>query len=504
MTDKAPRVAGTPAAAFTLMTALGGAGAATVPDMTIADAAAKSGLPLWDAERALHALVAEYRGHLRVTAEGDLLFRFPHGFNKPWVTRTWLSETAGKVGRALLGVARFVVRAWIAIVLVGYVLIFVALLLALAFTRSDDRGGRGGGLGIHVMGAVFRILADALFWMFHPFSPFSYTYVGRPYGDAGWAGGGASAPPPAVPEAPKVPFYEKVNRFFFGPEEPREDALAMKRKVLAEIRAQKGRIGLSDVMRVTGLPRDRADPLMSELMLAYDGTVEVSPEGGIAYRFAELRKTAGAPDEGGPTERPEPVWAGEGGVAPFTGNSLGSNVLIVLLNGFNLIASYWALTSGMTFERIGHLTAGIPWEKLPPTGTPWALGVVPLVFSIALFALPLLRAAWRPFKARRAAREAGRKAVLRAVLEGVQKRTGVTEEELSAAWEDAAGSAPDPKVLAREVVALGGDVDMEHSEHGVRYRFPDLELEARAVAAEREAAAEEEARVGPVIFSSET
>jgi hypothetical protein len=37
----------------------------------------------------------------------------------------------------------------------------------------------------------------------------------------------------------------------------------------------------------------------------------------------------------------------------------------------------------------------------------------------------------------------------------------------------------------------------------VRYRFPDLEAEAKAVQAEREAAAEDEARVGPVIFSSE-
>ncbi len=38
-------------------------------------------------------------------------------------------------------------------------------------------------------------------------------------------------------------------------------------------------------MRVTGLPRDEADPLMSRLMLDYDGSVEVSDEGGIFYRF---------------------------------------------------------------------------------------------------------------------------------------------------------------------------------------------------------------------------
>ena len=46
-------------------------------------------------------------------------------------------------------------------------------------------------------------------------------------------------------------------------------------------------------MRVTGLPRDKADPLMARLMLDYEGDVGVSEDGGIFYRFAALRKTAG-------------------------------------------------------------------------------------------------------------------------------------------------------------------------------------------------------------------
>ena len=44
--------------------------------LTVADATAPSGLPLRDAERGLHELVAEYRGHLRVTDEGELLYSF--------------------------------------------------------------------------------------------------------------------------------------------------------------------------------------------------------------------------------------------------------------------------------------------------------------------------------------------------------------------------------------------------------------------------------------------
>lgn len=499
MTQTTPRAIGTPAAAFTIVEAFGGPGAQKVPDLTIADAAAKSGLPLGDAESGMHALVAEYRGHLRVTEEGELLFRFPHGFTKPWVTRTRLSEAAGAALRALMGVARFVVRAWIAIVLVGYVLIFIAILMGLAMARSsDDREGSGIGTGL--IAGVFRVLADALFWMFHPFSPFSYTYYGGHYGASSW--GSERVPSPWEAQRPKVPFYEKVNRFFFGPEDPPEDARAVQKKVLAEIRAQKGRIGLSDVMRVTGLPRDEADPLMARLMLDYGGTVEVSEEGGIVYRFAEIRKTAA--DPGAPIEpRPAPAWAEEKGLQPFTGNSFGTNLLIVLLNGFNLMASWFVLSNGLTIERIGQLLKGVPWPELAPASTPWALGVVPFVFSIALFALPLLRAAWRPIKARRAAREKGRRALLREVLARTAGQGGVSEEVLAGAWAEAAGSPPDSKTLTREVVALGGDVDLEDAAEGVRFRFPELEAEARAVQAEREAAAEEEARVGRVIFSSE-
>lgn len=509
--NTAPRVMEAPAAADALAKALGGPGTAKVADMTIADASAKSGLALWDAERALHALVSEYRGHLRVTQDGDLLFRFPTGLTKPWVTRTRLQSFAGAIGRGILGAMRFIVRAWISIVLIAYVLIFVAILIGIAAARSGDSRDRGGGGGFGLAAVFFRFVFEALFWTFHPFSPFAVGYYGSPYGSSydspyrsSNRGYGAAYPgfPQAEPE-PKTPFYEKVNRFFFGPEAPKVDPRETERTILAEIRAQKGRIGLADVMRVTGLPRDEADPLMSRLMLEYGGSVDVSEEGGIAYKFAEIRKTAQDPALA-TAGRPAPVWSKPAVATPLTGNGFGSNLLIVALNGFNLLASLWALGNHMTISRISLLLKGVPWFKLPETGTAIALGVVPLVFSIALFALPLFRAIYQPFKARRAARENGRKAMLRAVLSNVGKKGGVSEEELVDAWVQGAGSAPDSKTISKEVVALGGDVDLDNADKGVRYRFPDLELEAKAVEAEREAAAEDEARVGRIVFSSET
>jgi hypothetical protein len=461
-------------------------------DFTIADAAAKSGMPLRDAEAGLHALLSEYRGHLRVTSEGELLFRFPHGFTKPWETRTKLAELGRKIQKGALGVGRFVVRAWISIVLIAYALIFLALIIGLAFARSSDSRDSRGGVGFEVGYVFFRIVADALFWTFHPFSPFAYAETS--YGAPAYA---------RRRQKPKdeTPFYEKVNRFFFGPEVPDPDPRAMERRLLAEIRAQKGRIGLADVIRVTGLPRDEADPLMARLLLDYDGTVDVSEEGGIVYRFESLRKTV----DQAPMDRPKPVWARLKKLVPLTGNGLGTNVLIAGLNGFNLIMSWFALANDLTFAKLAWIFESAqhgPRYPVPaPTGTAIALGVVPLIFSIALFAIPLVRAAIRPLKERRIARENGRRAMLREILENLRGGE-VTDESLRRAWKEAAGTEPDDKELTREVVALGGDVDYESGK--VRYRFPDFEAEQKALEAEREAAAESEAKVGQVIFSSES
>src|SRR5262245_42924482 len=292
-----------PEAARLLEKALEGKGR----DFTIADAAAKSGLALRDAEAGLHALVSEYRGHLRVTSDGDLLFRFPTGFTKPWETRDRLAELGRKAARGALGVGRFVVRAWISIVLVGYALIFLALIIGLAFARSggDSRDSRGG-VGLEVGYVFFRIVADALFWTFHPFSPFAYVDYGVP-----------AVARPRRKKKDETPFYDKVNRFFFGPEVPGPDPPAMERRFLAELRAQTGRIAAPDATRCTGLPRDQADPLLSRLPLDYEGEVEVSEEGGIVYRFEALRK----PAEEAPVDRPRPIWARLKKLVPLTGNT---------------------------------------------------------------------------------------------------------------------------------------------------------------------------------------
>ncbi len=464
--------------------------------ITIADASVASGLAQRDAEAGLNWLTHEYRGHLRVTEDGDLVHHFPTAFEKPWETRERFAVLAERVGDALLGAGRFLVRAWLLVAMIGYALVFVALMIALTLARQGGND-RNESPGLGLVGGLFRMIGDALFWTFHPFSPMSVYGYGYYGAQPAYAARRDRRPKDGVP------FYEKVNRFVFGPTKTKEDPNAQRARLLHAIRIAKGRIGLGDVMRVTGLPRTEADPLMARLMLDHDGAVEVSENGGIVYTFAELRRTAG---ETGPEEIPTPAWDRPPTLQPLTGNKDGANLGIAALNGFNLLASLWAIDHHLTIANIATLltTPHPRYEPIafPTEGLPVALGVVPLLFSVVIFALPAMRTALRSRAANKVAEERARLGVLREIVTKATQKEPVDDAALRTIVRVATGHEPSSKDITRRVVNLGGDVDVG-PDGEVRYRFAELEAEAEALEEERADAPEAEARLGKVVFASD-
>ncbi len=457
-------------------------------ELTVADAAARAGLPLRDAEEGLRYLAAEFGGHLAATSKGELLYSFPGGLVRPPETRLLRRLGRGLV-KVVAGVGRFIVRAWVSVVLVGYALAFLALLIALS-AKGDRDEGPGEAIGM-----VLRVIAEALFWTFHPFSP---VYLRH---EPSWLqhGGGRRQ------RQPKIPFYEKVNRFVFGPAKVEADPLEQERQVLAELRRQKGRVAPADVMRVTGLTREEAERLLLRLVVDYQGDIEASEEGVVVYRFKDLRTTAAATADR-TTQAPAPVWGSRVNLPPLTGNTGGSNFLFMLINGFNLAASSYVLANDLTIERLTHMIAQMG-EKFPQAipvadGTPLVLGAIPFAFSAALFILPLIRSLRRPAARKKVAQENGWRGVLRVVLTGRRGRIDLTTEELSRAWVAASGDKPPTETELRDAVrAAGGEVDVAENGEMV-YRFEVLERELQATEGERQGASHDEASAGEVVFSS--
>jgi hypothetical protein len=260
-------------------------------------------------------------------------------------------------------------------------------------------------------------------------------------------------------------------------------------------------------MRVTGLPREEADPLLARLLLDYDGGVSVTDDGAIVYSFPALRKTAGDVD----VSAPPPAWAKPKEAPPVTGNGGGANLLVGAVNGFNLVMSMVAMSLGLTIERLVHFiqTIDVPFPPPPPPvdGVPLVLGAIPLVFSLVLFALPALRALRQGKKKQEVNKENARAEVLKTVFQEMHdaaargEPAAVRETQLKRAWQQATGAPPDDKELAAAVVALGGDVDVDALAEGRGlYRFRDLEAEVNALQKERVEAKDQERDVGEVVY----
>ncbi len=130
------------------------------------------------------------------------------------------------------------------------------------------------------------------------------------------------------------------------------------------------------------------------------------------------------------------------------------------------------------------------------------LGVIPVVFSAALFALPAARALWRRREQRALDDEKARLGVLREVVTHAAKGEAVDDAALRTAVRVATGREPTSREVSVRVAELGGDAVV--SEAGeVRYRFAEMEADASAAEEDREAATEGEARLGKVVFASD-
>ena len=476
-------------------------------ELTAADAVALSGIPLDVAETALVQLAARTTARIRVTENGDLLFRFSalsaRRTTMPWqaIARTWRAADRHVFGPLVALVSL--------VLLVPTVAIFFGNALAVPIVS-----GEGGWLWLTGIPSLVALLVTGM-----AFAAVIFAFVALPLmaiaGIAGAIGMVAvliEAWPPTVLGAigclavmvlmlaigvpafrysvlglRKLVFREQtaVRRFWvlyggllFGPRAPAqvEDALSDERRLTALIRRRAGILCPSDLVGLFRWTPDEADGALIRILVDYGGDLHVTDDGAIVYVFAELRRTA---DDGALAE-PEPLPTP---AAPrWLSADPGLRAIAILL----LALSAWGALG------VALVSALVPDTPLFPTASDLArnagrtiakfdvavlygLGLWP---HVAICGLPLLRLPL--FLTRR----------------HTWRRRRRLERHLAIAATEPDGASllkPDPRLVAR----LGGEfVGPE------RIRFPELARSFRAAERLRgELAVRPD--LGPIIYSSD-
>jgi hypothetical protein len=259
---------------------------------------------------------------------------------------------------------------------------------------------------------------------------------------------------------------------------------ADERRVLARVRAQGGVLRAGDLVAWLGLTLDEADVQATRLVVEYGGEPAPVPVRAsdadlivLEMRFPTQRATAARAEKkrGGragadsPTrfERPDPP-------PRLTGNAPRQDLFVALFAGINLIAG---LVAGIWLAPHRHDGA---WWWLA-----WMAGArAPVVFSLLLLGLPLLRLPLHAWRRVRSAVTRAHGRMVGAIVAHVRTRgdAGVSLEALAKAL-PATGDLPaaSPAELRAVALALGGESDLDSPDDpgGTVWRFRRLAAELR-------------------------
>ena len=430
--------------------------------LTRADAVALTGLPNDQAEPALKSLVAIYRSHMAVTDEGELVYEFDPSLERR--DRVSLRERLAAAGQVAWRGFQFLFKIWIVVTLVTYVVAFLAMMVSLMVARSSsDRDDRRGGDGFG-----FPWL---WFWLMPDLAP------------PGYARDAYGRPLRRPRNVPKKRFYQSVFDFVFGPKSAPHDAREADKRLLAFLRDHKGRVTAAELSALTGLSLASAEEELTRLMVEYDGEVEVADDGTLLYVFEEVLPSASAAGT-----RWTWAWDQAEPVPPLTGNTPAANGVTAGFAGFNLFGS---MVIAPAFLQRFHLPTE-PW-------TFW-LTLFPLIFSAIFFAVPAARWAIRRRQLAKRERRQLRRELLREIWTRPAEPRDPAELCARASQRIGVPVSDAQKMLETLVRDLDGDITTD-AEGRMRYLFPRLDEEQRAVQKARLAAPDKQ--LGEVIFSSE-
>jgi len=472
-------------------------------ESTVADMISGTGLPKYQVEQTAKIVLDQYAGRLKVTESGELLYYFPGGMRNtirgfgPGLKRFWKSFAQGAVR-----VLSFLFKIWIVAMLIGYFLAFVAIgVLAIVASvaasaagrggRDDRRGGDGGGFGgMYLAMQLLDLILRMWFWS-------SILGVNN-----------------ARRRAPREgrAFYKSVFGFVFGDDDPNKGWEERERKhVISYIQGHKGVITLEELMGMTGRESDDANALMNRLLLEYEGEPGVTDNGTLIYTFPELMRTSRSAKEvgtiqlqAGPTKRP----------VPFSANKNRTNGWIIFFNAFNLLFGTYFLTVSLTqgtaalaaktglFAITGNflLRAGINPMGILEIG----LGLVPVLFSVVFFLVPLFRRIRLSRQNEALRKEALRREILGQIISSPAHLDARNIRPLGSDLDPRNFPAVSRRILDRIAAQLKAEPVVMEGTSELAYSFPELKRELTDLAEYRSSVDVSRYEVGKTVFDSGT
>lgn len=329
--------------------------------VTLSELVQYTGLPALTLEPVLRDVVVHWDVSIDVLPGGEIAWNVGDGLK----TRVDSDELRRlKRQRQLMAIFQAIFKVGIVVALVGFFVVFVALMIAalvvVAGGKSNDsrssRNSRGGSVVILPRGGVGRV--------------FSRGSGGGIPVNTRFAGAATTD---------QRSFIDKVFSFVFGPKEEDVDELFTEQQLVAWIAASKGVITPMELSARTGWSPRASESESSRLLAQYDGNVEILPDGSTLFAFDEQTKTAA-----GAAKPIGYFWDAFEREESTTGNTSGFNLLMVFMNGFILFASVYLMPT-MISPALGLQ------EILDPAVYWGGLIILPALYAVTFFAVPLLR-----------------------------------------------------------------------------------------------------------------
>lgn len=431
--------------------------------ITTSDASVSTGLPLEHAREALETLMNRYVCRLQVTESGEVLYDFGSSLQRRGEKS--LRDHLRTVGELLWKAFTIGFKIWITVMLVVYFVLFLLILLALLFGGRDSKKS----IKLDWIGDLF---AD-MFWVSS-----RHMMIVRAVDSRGYAHRAYRQQQRRAPEAePKKRLVQSVYDFVFGPPRPEFDPFANEKEVAAWLRRGRGLLTMTELIALAGWTYDEASERMADYLTRFKGEATITDDGVLVGDFRRLLASGdGAVDDG----KVELFWDEYEAPYELTGNSAGRNFFIGGLNAFNLVFSLVIFTSPDLRWQLEYLLYEYGYD-ISAGPLFFFLGVVPLLFSLLFFAVPLLRTLPTRRRERQRRLRNERRRVLRHVFARKGKPASLADYvgDLKSDGNRALEETEVRRILEELLPRYGGRTDLEE-DGTVLYIFDRIEREQEA------------------------